>query len=76
MNFKNKNSYSYRMEVLGNGDNTQWKCLVLNAAVERVFSGQTKLWEAKVKKESKGLAKKIMQREKETTTKRAPVVSQ
>ena len=62
------------MEVLGNGDNTQWKCLVLNAAVERVFSGQTK--EAKVKKESKGLAKKIMQREKETITKRAPVVSQ
>ena len=50
--------------------------MVLNAAVERVFSGQTKLWEAKVKKESKGLAKKIMQREKENITKRGPVVRQ
>lgn len=50
--------------------------MALNAAVERVFSRQTKLWEAKVKKESKGLAKKIMQREKETITERATVVSQ
>ena len=76
--FKNKSNYPYTMEVLGNEDITQWKCLVLNAAVEKVFSGQTKLWEAKAKKESKELTKRIIQtdrREKDTITKRNPVVS-
>jgi len=66
------------MEVVGNGDMTQWKCLVLNAAVEKVFSGQTKLREAKAKKESKELTKRTIQtyrREKDAITKRKPEVS-
>lgn len=66
------------MEVLGNGDITQWKRLVLNAAVEKVFNGQTKVWEAKAKKESKESIERIIQtdrREKYTFTKHKPVVS-
>ena len=62
----------------GNGDMTQWKRLVLNAAVEKVFSGQTKLWEAKAKKESKELTKTIIQtdrRLKDAITKSKPEVS-
>ena len=61
------------MEVLGNGG-------VLNTAAGKVFSAQTKLWEAKVKKGSKELTKSILiqtkKQEKDTITKRKPEVSQ
>ena len=66
------------MEVLGNGDITQWKCLVLNAAVDKVFNAQTKVWEAKAKKESKVSIERIIQthrREKDTFTKHKLMVS-
>lgn len=52
--------------------------MVLNAAVEKVFNGQTKVWEAKAKKKSKKSIERIIQtdrREKYTFTKHKPVVS-
>ena len=76
--FENKSNYPYQMEVLGNGGITQWKCLVSNAAVAKVFNRQAKLWEVKEKKENKRSLKRIIQtdrREKDTYTKHKPVVS-
>lgn len=52
--------------------------MISNAAVEKVFNRQAKLWEAKAKKESKRSLKRIIQtdrREKDTYTKHKPVVS-